>query len=467
MSSIIKELEKEYIEKHPRSRELYQRALKCYPSGVTHDARYTEPFPIYTVKAEGVKKWDVDGNEYIDYIMGHGALLLGYGDERVIAALQDQLPKAIHMGSCTELEIEWAELIQEIIPSARNGLVRATSCGTEAVLMAIRLARSYTGREKVVLHAGCYHGKGDTTIYAFTAPPIGVYNVRGIPKGVRDDVIIIPYNNLEMVEEAFETGSVACIVLQGNAPYTKEYIQGLRRLTHQYGVVFILDEVVSGLRYALGGAQEYYGVTPDLSALGKIVGGGAPIGAICGKAEILDLYSFKDDYWNRFVRIRVGGTWNAQPLTIVGGIATMKILKEERNTIYPNLYRIGKRLTKSFNEEAEDLGVAAIASGLPPENPTTFSLNLLNRPIPPEKLYLWETGPKTFEDYRVKDGFKAGKEAFHANYLSLINNGIMSFKGSSFITCTKHTEEDLRKTEEAFAEALRVLKENRLVGLAK
>jgi len=398
----ISKLEKEYVEKHPKSRDLYKRGLNCFASAVTHDGRYERPFPIYATRAKGTKKWDVDGNEYVDYVMGHGALLLGYGDERVNAALQDQVAKAVHMGASTELEIEWAELIQQLVPCAKGGLVRAQSCGTEAIQMAIRLARAFTGRDKVVLHAGCYHGKGDNTICAFRGPPYGLLNISGITQGIRNDVVMLPYNDLKVAEEAFKTGEVACILLQGNALYTREYIKGLRDLTSSYGVVFIIDEIVSGFRYAAGGAQEYYGVTPDLAVLGKIIGGGAPIGAVCGKNEILDLYSFKDSYWNKFVRISVGGTWNAQPLCIAGGIAMMKIIKAERDTLYPRLYDIGNRITKSFNERAEDLGVSALASGLPPDNPTTIAFNLFNRPVSPEHLYLWQDGPSKLEEYSLK-----------------------------------------------------------------
>lgn len=464
----VSELEKEYAVKHPKSKQLYERALNCYASGVTHDLRFATPFPIYAVKAVGGRKWDVDGNEYVDYVMGHGGLLLGYGDERVVAAFQDQIPRAIHMGTCTELEIEWAELIKKLVPCARGGFVRACGCGGEAVMMAVRLSRIYTGRDKVVLYATSYHGTGDTVVLGFHGPPFGICNVRGIPKGVKDDVIIVPFNNLDAVEQVFAAGDVACILLHCNNLYTREYIKELRELTRQYGVVFIMDEVVSGFRYAAGGAQEYYGVTPDLAVLGKIIGGGAPVGAICGKREIMEFYAFKDDeYWNKFIRVAVGGTWNAQPLSIVGGIAMMKIISAERDTIYPRLYEIGKRLTKSFNDQAEDLGVAALASGLPFENPTLFKIDLFNQPVSPDKMYLWQTGPAKFEDYVTKQGFMAS-QAGYAHHLALTNNGVHAMRsGLSFFTCTKYTEEDLQKTEAAFGASLRVLKENKLVGLVK
>jgi len=460
----LSELEKEYISKHQKSQKLYERAKISYPSGVTHDGRFTRPFPIYATRAEGTRKWDVDGNEYVDYVMGHGSLLLGYGDERVLDAVHEYVDKAMHIGTSTELEIEWAEYIRKLIPSAHEGYVRAVSSGTEAVFLAIRLSRVYTGNEKIVLHARCYHGKSDMTLIANRGPPFGQYNVRGIPQGVKDDVKMISYNNLEAAEKAFQDGDVACIILQGNQHYTVEYIEGLRELTKQYGVVFILDEVVSGMRYAAGGAQEYYGVTPDITTLGKIIGGGAPIGAICGKKEILDGYSFKDEYWNKFVRVAAGGTWNAQPISISGGIAMMKIIEKERDTIYPRLYKIGRRLTKSFEEMAEDMGITAIAAGLPHDNPTTIEINLLNKAPPPEKKYIWYEGPKNFEDYKIKSSLTAGAQTTYVNYLATANSGVYPFPRGWYVLCTKYSEEDLEKTESAFEHNLKSLKENDVIG---
>ena len=164
------------------------------------------------------------------------------------------------------------------------------------------------------------------------------------------------------------------------------------------------------------------------------------------------------------MRIKVGGTWNAQPICIAGGIAAMKIIDEERNKIYPRIYEVGKRLTKSFNDAAEDLGVSAVTSGLPYDNPTLFAINLLKKAVPPEKRYLWQTGPRTFEEYAAKAEFNAGAEAYYANYLNLINNGIFAYGGRTYWLCTKHSDEDVRKTAEAFESSLRILKENNLVA---
>ncbi len=460
----VNDLEKEYVEKHGKSKQLYEGAQDVYPSGVSHDARHVRPFPIYATEAKGTKKWDVDGNEYIDYVMGHGALLFGYGDERVQEVLRNQVEKALHIGACTELEIEWAKLIKKLVPSAEGGLVRATSCGSEAVEMAVRLARIYTGRDKIVIHAGAYHGKQASTIYVRRAPPVGVYNVKGIPEGITRDVIVVPFNDLDSVEAAFKTGEVACLIHHCNALYSDEYIRGLRELTDKYGVLLIFDEVVSGFRYSSGGAQGYYNVVPDLTALGKIVGGGAPVGAVCGRRDIMELYSFKDSYWNRFVRIAVGGTWNAQPICIAGGIAMMRIIDAEKDTIYPKIYDMGRRLSGTFNELAEDMGVTAYAHGLPVASPTTISLNFFNKPVPEEKKYLWNTGPKSFQDYETKSKYNVGGVANYAIYLSMMNNGIFTYSGKGGSLCTKYTDEDLQKTEDAFKNTLKVLKDNDLIG---
>ena len=443
MPSVIERLEREYIEKHAKSKTLHERARNCFASGVTHDARYAEPFPIYMAGADGTKKWDVDGNEYVDYVMGHGALLLGYNDERLVKALEEILPY-VHMGSCTELEIEWAEMVKKLVPCAHDGFVRACACGSEAIEMSVRLARIYTGREKIVIHEGCYHGKWEEVCPGHTGPPYGQCNIRGIPKAILDNVIIIPYNKPEITKKVLSRGDVACIILQGNAPYTKEYMEELRELTEMYGVVYILDEVVSGFRYAPGGAQEYYGVTPDIAVLGKIVGGGAPIGAICGDREIMKYHEIRrgDEYWNRFVRIAVGGTWNAQPLSIRAGLEIMRIIDREREEIYPRLYQICDTLTKHINENAEEFGLDIRASGTPPEKPM---VNI--HPI---------------------FGEGSNQLAQYAYYLSLTNNGVNPFgRRSTFIPCAKHSDEDLEITGEAIRKAFEAMSEGGLVAARK
>ena len=426
----LDELEKQYISKHQTSNKLYKNALKVFPSGVSHDARYRKPFPIYASKASGSRKWDVDGNEYVDLVMGHGALLFGYGDEKVTNRIREQATQALHIGACSELEIEWAEHIRRLVPSARQGLVRGTSCGSEAVQMGIRLSRAYTNRDRIIVHAGAYHGKIDTTIIAQKGPPLKTFNVRGIPQGVMKDVAIVPFNNLTAVKKELKAGDIACILLHSNALYKREYVKGLRELTTEHDAILLMDEVVSGFRYSPGGAQEYYDVTPDLTALGKIIGGGIPVGAICGHEDVMEYYKFKDDHWNKYMRISVGGTWNCQPASIVGGTEMMKQIEKNKDKIYPTLRETATKLCKIFNEQAQDLGVSAYAYGLPIDDPTTFSVNFFNKPVAEEHKYLWRTGPESFDDIKEKASYTAVKSANHINYLSMINDGIFSYGGA-------------------------------------
>jgi len=460
----LNELEKQYVDTHKKSQKLYEQALEVLPGGVSHDSRFRKPFPIYARNAAGSKKWDVDGNEYVDLVMGHGALLFGYGEEKVVERLSEQVKEATHIGACSEYEIEWAKLIQQLIPSARNGLVRGTSCGTEAVAMGIRLSRAYTSKNRIIIHLGAYHGKIDATIIARSGPPIKTYNVKGIPEGVMKDVAIVPFNNLPAVRKELQAGDVACILLHSNALYEEEYVKGLRELSTDYDAVFFMDEVVSGFRYSAGGAQEYYGVTPDLTALGKIIGGGVPVGAICGNKDIMDYYSFKDENWNKYMRISVGGTWNCQPVSVVGGIEMMKKINTEKDRIYPKIRTTSKKLCQSFNEQAEDLGVSVYANGLPVDNPTTFSINLFNKTIPEEKMNLWKTGPKNFDEYKEKSSYRAESKANQINYLSMINDGIFSYGGLGGSISTAHTNQDIDKILKATENSLRILKENRLIG---
>lgn len=463
----LNEIEKEYISKHLKSKELYEQALEVLPSGVSHDGRYSKPFPIYAAKAMGSKKWDVDGNEYVDLVMGHGTLLFGYGEEKVTERISRQVKEALHIGACTEYEIEWAKLICQLVPSARDGFVRGTASGSEAVQMGIRLSRAFTKKNRIIVHLGAYHGKIDSTIIARSGPPVKTFNVRGIPEGVMKDTAIVPFNNLAAVEKELRAGDVACILLHCNALYEEEYVKGLRELSTEFGVVFLMDEVVSGFRYSAGGAQEYYGVTPDLTALGKIIGGGVPVGAICGNEDIMEYYSFKGEDWNRFERIAVGGTWNCQPVSIIGGIEMLKRIIAERDRIYSKLRESSRSLCEAFNDQAESLGVSAYAYGLPVEDPTTFSINLFKEKVPEDKMHLWETGPSTFDEYREKSSYRAGPEMHHFHNLSMINDGVFSYGGRGGSPSTAHTIQDIENILTATENSLKMLKENKLINKNK
>jgi glutamate-1-semialdehyde 2,1-aminomutase len=331
------DLEEKYAATRGRSKQLYARAVKVFPSGVTHDSRFLKPFPVYIEKAQGVKKWDVDGLEYIDYAIGHGSLILGHHHPEVAEALHRQIDHGTHYGACHALEVEWGEKVMELVPSAER--VRFTASGTEATLMAIRLARAFTGKNKIIRFAGHYHGWHDAVCIGIT-PPFDVPSSSGIPDDVLKHTVVLPPDDLQQVEEQLRNDSdVAGVILEpsggfsGTFPLTKEYLQALRGLTQRFGVVLIFDEVITGFRYARGGAQDLYGVMPDLTCLAKILAGGLPGGAVVGKKEIMEYLELKpDDQWNRHKKMSHFGTFNANPLSAAAGVATLKIIAREEVT---------------------------------------------------------------------------------------------------------------------------------------
>ncbi|HET8630640.1 MAG TPA: aminotransferase class III-fold pyridoxal phosphate-dependent enzyme [Thermomicrobiales bacterium] len=343
------------------SAALHARARGVFPDGVTHDNRYMEPFSLYCTHAAGPRKWDVDGNEYIDYFGGHGALLLGHAHPAIVEALTRQAGRGTHLGACHEQEVRWGEQVQELVPSARGGLVKFTSSGTEATMMALRLARAFTGKEVICKQQGGFHGWHDYAVMAMQPPydePVSV----GIPRGVRESVVSIPAGDVEALRALLDArDDIAGLILIADGAGTS-YLQAVRDLTAERGVVLIFDEVVTGFRYAPGGAQEYYGVTPDLTTLAKILAGGLNGGAITGRADIMGLFLQRDDpEWQRHGRIPHQGTFNANPLSAAAGVACLDIVKD------PAYQRRAKatadQLRAGFNEMLARRGVAGRAGG--------------------------------------------------------------------------------------------------------
>ena len=274
-----------FYELHPTSRKLYEERSKgLFPDGVTHETRFLAPFPIYATHAQGPRKWDVDGNEYVDYVSGHGALLLGHSHPAVVSAVTEQVSKGTHLGANTELELKWGELVTRLIPSAEK--VRFTSSGTEATLMAMRLARAYTGKSKIIKFFDHFHGWHD---YAMAN---GNVSGPGIPAETWESMIVLPeVNDIAAVEKALdENDDVAAIILEptgahmGVSPIHPSFLEELRELTNRREIVLIFDEVVTGFRSSPGGAQARFGITPDMTSLAKILGGGLPGGAVAGKS---------------------------------------------------------------------------------------------------------------------------------------------------------------------------------------
>ncbi len=317
-------LESRYRELHPRSAALYERALTHFPSGVTHDGRYMQPFPIAVERAAGAYKWDVDGNRLIDYWQGHGALLLGHGHPAIVAAVQRQVERGTHLGSNHPLEIEWAEAIKRCAPWIEQ--VRFTASGTEATLLALRLARAWTGKPLVIRFAGHFHGWHD-----LIAPDAPDATPPGILSQVREQLLVLPAS-LERLDAVLQArDDVAAVVLEpsgasyGTQPLPDAFLREVRAMTQARDVVLICDEVVTGFRVAPGGAQERAGVVADLTTFAKIVAGGLPGGAIGGRADIMGRIAFGDEAWNRERKIIHQGTFNANPLSAAAGVAMLEI----------------------------------------------------------------------------------------------------------------------------------------------
>jgi len=344
-----------------RSHEAFARAKSLIPGGVNSPARAFGAVggePIFFASATGQWLTDIDGNRYLDYIGSWGPMILGHRHPRVVAAIQSTLDRGTSYGAPTEAESGLAERIIEAVPSIEK--VRMVSSGTEAAMSAVRLARGFTGRERIVKFAGNYHGHVDSLLVAAgsSAATLGVPDSPGITSGTAKDTVVLEYNETEALEDCFREGgeSIAAVLLEpvvGNMGLVKpsrEFVEAARRLTERHGALLVFDEVMTGFRLAYGGAQEVLGVTPDLTTLGKIVGGGLPLGAYGGRRDVMD-------HVLPAGKVFQAGTLSGNPLAVAAGTATLDELRE--HPPYDQLERRGARLELSFREAAARAGIPA------------------------------------------------------------------------------------------------------------
>jgi len=309
------------------SSQLFESAKAFIPGGVNSPVRAFKGVggsPVFFKQGDGAWLTDEDGNRYVDYVGSWGPLILGHRHPAVIKALQEQLELGVTFGAPTEKEIKLAELITQLVPSIES--VRLVNSGTEATMSAIRLARGYTGRDKIVKFEGCYHGHVDSLLVkaGSGALTLGSPDSLGVPKSTSSETFVLPYNDLDSVANLFEQhgSEIACIIIEpiaGNmncVPPVPGYLQGLRELCDTHGIILVFDEVMTGFRTALGGAQSVYGVTPDLTTLGKVIGGGLPVGAFGGKQEIMDLLAPNGPVYQ-------AGTLSGNPLAVTAGMVTL------------------------------------------------------------------------------------------------------------------------------------------------
>jgi glutamate-1-semialdehyde 2,1-aminomutase len=319
-----------YAEKFPRSKEMFEKAKGLVPRGVAHDAWQVSPFPLFTKQARGSHIWDVDGNEFIDYYGGHGGMMLGHAHPVVVRAAQEQLEKGVQFGTCCDLMLDWAGIIQRLVPSAER--IEFMNSGTEAIMYGIRLARAYTGRKKIIRFQFHFAGAYDAVTVGYKKP-FQVSVSGGVLPSAVEDTIVLPMNEEAALEEALRNRDVAVVMVEaagassGVVGIKPSFYQTMRELTEKYGTLLLFDEIVTGFRYSPGGVQAAVGVTPDLTTLGKGITGVMPgAGAIVGKEKIMEMFLFKDEDWNRNRRVSHFGTFNANPLCAATGIAYLDII---------------------------------------------------------------------------------------------------------------------------------------------
>ena len=358
-------LNEEYRTTFGGSAELWEQATKLIPSGINHDIRRIVPFPLYMDRARGCRKWDVDGNEFVDLCTGHGSLILGHGHPAIVKVLQDQVATMTHASAPTRHEVEWAARVTKLVPCA--DMVRFVLTGTEATMLAMRVARAHTGRPVIVRLQGHFHGWHDYGMIGFV-PPYALPFSNGVPNALNATVRVVPLHDLAAMEDALQPRDVAAVILEPNGPEAglvpvpPGYLQALRELTSTYGTLLIFDEVITGFRMAPGGAQQFYGVTPDLATFAKIIAGGVPGGALAGKAEIMSDLAFRDDAdWNRRKKVRHMGTFSGYPLAAAAGVVALDLLAD--GAVQDHAAAMAERLCHGLNGVLAEAKVGGCAYG--------------------------------------------------------------------------------------------------------
>ena len=422
-----------------RETELLERAKRRLPGGVLGTARYAADAAFIVKRGTGSKIYDVSGREYIDYVLASGPLILGHAHPAVVAAVREQLEGGSTYFMVNEPIIQLAEEICRAMPCAEQ--VRFTSTGSEATFFALRVARTFRKRDKILKFEGGYHGAHDYGMMS-SAPrspkafPAPVPDSSGIPHSIEAEVLIAPYNDLGTVEgiiaaHADELAAVIVEPFQRLVPPQPGFLQGLREITRRHGVLLVFDEVVTGFRLAYGGAQEYYGVVPDLAAIGKIVGGGFPLAAVCGAEELMRPFDPQYDGTGDF--ISQSGTLNGNPIAAVAGLATLAELRKPG--AYDTIHGTGKRLMAGLTELAQKAGLPAQVVG----EPVVFDLLFTDEPV---------------VDYRSLQ--KADGARGKAFTTELIKRGVVKNSQKMYVSLV-HSAEDVATTLQACEDALKAL----------
>ncbi|WP_346206431.1 glutamate-1-semialdehyde 2,1-aminomutase [Caldifermentibacillus hisashii] len=424
-----------------KSVKAFQEALQLMPGGVNSPVRAFKAVdmnPIFMESGKGSKIYDIDGNEYIDYVLSWGPLILGHANRQVVEALKKVVESGTSFGAPTLIENKLAELVKERVPSIE--IIRMVNSGTEATMSALRLARGYTGRSKILKFEGCYHGHGDSLLIKAGSgvATLGLPDSPGVPEGIAKNTITVPYNDLDGVKTAFEKfgEDIAAIIVEpiagnmGVVPPLPGFLEGLREMTEQFGALLIFDEVMTGFRADYHCAQGYFNIQPDLTCLGKVIGGGLPVGAYGGKAEIMEKVAPSGPVYQ-------AGTLSGNPLAMTAGYETLKQLKPEH---YDEFKRKGDMLEAGYRQAAETYGI-----------PLTVNRagSMIGVFFTNEQVINYDTAKTSNLDY------------FATYYREMALQGVFlppsQFEGL-FIS-TVHSDEDIEKTIQAAEHAFRKIKE--------
>lgn len=414
---------------HQLSEELFKKALQYLPGGVNSPVRAFRAVggnPFFVNKAKGCRIWDVDGNEYVDYVGTWGPAIHGHAHSRIVRAVQETAVYGTSFGIPNPLEVKMAEMIRSLVPSVEK--VRMCNSGTEATMSAIRLARGFTGREKIIKFEGCYHGHADSLLVkaGSGALTFGYPDSAGVPAAFTQHTLLAPYNDLDAVKALFAAnpGAIAGIIVEpvpGNsgvfAPLPG-FLEGLRKVTEANGALLIFDEVMTGFRVAKGGAQERFGIKPDLSCFGKIIGGGLPVGAFGGRAEIMD-------YLAPLGPVYQAGTLSGNPLAMAAGIASLELLLE--NDCYTRLEQLGQQLESGMQNASKSAGIPIRFNRVG----AMFCAYFTDQPV-----------------HNLADAMKSDRERFARYFRGMLEQGIFlapSQFEAGFLS-TAHTEADIEMT---------------------
>jgi glutamate-1-semialdehyde 2,1-aminomutase len=441
-----------YRAKTPTSAALYERAKAAFPSGLTHDSRVLDPYPLFVERAAGPRKWCVDGHEYVDYFGGHGALLLGHCAPEIVAAVQRQVTLGTHFGSAHELELRWAELIESLVPGAER--VRFTSSGTEATHLALRLARAFTGKDRVVRFLGHFHGWHDHVAAGSNSHYDGTRPI-GVLPDIVESTILMPTDDVRTTVSLLDSrDDIAAVIIEpsganwGQVPLPPDFLQALREATARRRVVLIFDEVISGFRFSPGGAQQAFGITADLCTMAKIVAGGLPGGALAGRRDIMEGLDFAASRAAGRERVAHQGTYNANPLAAAAAVATLE--KLARTDACARASNAAAKLRAGMNEVLAREGLPWAVYG---------DYSLFHVFTNPRGLAI---DPMRFDPLQLGfDGLKRAKSPALANKLRLamLVAGVDIMGAPGGTVSATHGGPEIEQTVEAFRQAVRMIRD--------